>query len=64
MILKVEFEIEIEDGFWFDPDCQEETEWFMNMLNDKENTFAMLHSNEIGDSLGESDNFKYEIKYE
>jgi hypothetical protein len=31
------------------------------MLNDKENTFAILHSNDVGDSLGQSNNFKYEI---
>lgn len=61
MRIKVEFEIKLEDGFWFNPDCPEETEWFMGILNDKENTFAILHSNEIGDSLGESNNFKYEI---
>ena len=61
MKIKVEFEIEVEDGFWFDPDCQDETDWFINMLNDKENTFAILHSNDVGDSLGQSNNFKYEI---
>lgn len=61
MKIKLEFEIEVEDGFWFDPDCPDETEWFINMLNDKENTFAILHSNDIGDSLGQSNNFKYKI---
>ena len=61
MTLKIEFEIQIEDGFWFDSNCQDETKWFIDMLNDKENTFAILHSNDVGDSLGQSNNFKYEI---
>ena len=61
MKLKIEFEIELEDGFWFNPECPDEVEWFMEVLNDKENTFAQLHSNDIGDTLGESNNFKYTI---
>jgi len=61
MKLKIEFEIEVEDGLWFDPELPEEVAWFMDILNDKENTLAILHSNEFGDTIGSTSNFKIKI---
>lgn len=39
----------------------EELEWFTDMLNDKENTFLQLWSNDIGDEIGSTPHFTYEI---
>ena len=61
MKIKVEFELDIDENIWGSHADEEEMEWFISLLNDKQSTFAILHSNEIGDSLGESNNFKYEI---
>ena len=61
MKIKIEFEIEIEDGFWFDPSYPDEAEWFMGTLNSGGDTWATLYSNELGDAIGETNNFKYTI---
>jgi hypothetical protein len=60
MKIKIEFELDIKDT-WLHPEDPEELEWFIEVLNDKENTNAMLWSNEIGDEIGSTNNFKYDI---
>lgn len=59
MKIKIECEIEVEDSYWFND--EEELLWFKDILNDKEGTFVQLWSNEVGDEIGQTSNFKYEI---
>jgi len=59
MRIKIECEIEVDESLWFSD--EEEKEWFIETLSDKENTMVILWSNEVGDSIGETFNFKYEI---
>ena len=40
---------------------ESEMEWFREMIADKENTMLILHSNDIGDTIGETFDFEYEI---
>ena len=60
MRLKIEFEIEVDENMWCSHNDDEEMEWFISLLNDG-STVAILHSNEVGDVIGESSSFKYEI---
>ena len=59
MKLKIEAIIEIDEALWFND--FEEREWFEDILNDKEGTFLQLWSNEVGDEIGQTSEFKYEI---
>lgn len=59
--MKIEGVIEFEHDNWYDERCQEEVQWFLDMIKDKENTFLILHSNDVGDSIGETSDFKFEI---
>ena len=59
--MKIEGVIEFESDNWYDEKCPEEVQWFLDMIKDKENTFLILHSNDIGDSIGETSDFKFEI---
>ena len=59
MKIKIECEIEVDETLWFNDD--EEKEWFIETLNDEENTMVILWSNEAGDEIGQNYNFKYEI---
>ena len=59
MKIKIECEIEVDESLWFNDD--EEKEWFIETLNNKENTMVILWSNEAGDEIGQNYNFKYEI---
>jgi len=59
MKIKIECEIEVDGSLWFND--EDEKEWFIETLSDKENTMVILWSNEVGDSIGETFNFKYEI---
>lgn len=61
MKLRIEAEIEIQDDLWYSHADEEELEWFKSLLNDKENTILILHSNEVGDSIGQTFDFKYKI---
>jgi hypothetical protein len=61
MKLKIEAVIEIEDDLWFSHADKEELEWFKSVLNDKEATMLILHSNDVGDTMGETFDFKWEI---
>ena len=41
---------------------KEEFEWFKSLLDDKSNEpMVILWSNEVGDEIGQTSNFKYEI---
>jgi hypothetical protein len=59
MKIKIECEIEVVDSYWFND--EEELLWFKDILEDKEGTFVQLWSNEVGDEIGQTSNFKYEI---
>jgi hypothetical protein len=59
MKLKIEAIIEVDEALWFND--LEEKEWFEDILNDKEGTFLQLWSNEVGDEIGQTSEFKYEI---
>jgi len=59
MKIKIECEIEVNDAYWFND--EEELLWFKDLLEDKEGTFVQLWSNEVGDEIGQTSNFKYEI---
>ena len=61
MKLKIEAVIEVEDDVWYSHADQEEFEWFKSLLNDKEQTMLVLHSNDVGDVIGQTFDFKYEI---
>jgi hypothetical protein len=59
--IKIEAEIEFDEDTWYSHADNEELEWFTSLLNDKENIMLVLHSNDIGDSIGQTSNFKWEI---
>ena len=61
MKIKIEAVIEVEDDYWYSHVDEEELEWFKSLLNDKEQTMVVLHSNEVGDTMGETFDFKWEI---
>ena len=61
MKIKVEFELDINENFWCSHLDEKEMEWFLSLLNDGESTSAILWSNEVGDEIGSTTNFKYEI---
>jgi hypothetical protein len=61
MKIKIEAVIEIEDDYWYSHADEEELEWFKSLLNDKEQTMVVLHSNEVGDTIGQTFDFKWEI---
>jgi len=61
MKIKIEAVIEVEDDVWYSHADQEELEWFKSLLNDKEQTMVVLHSNDVGDVIGQTFDFKYEI---
>lgn len=61
MKIKIECEIEVDDTFG-DFQDQEEIDWFMSLLDNEEGmTNVRLWSNEVGDEIGTTSNFKYEI---
>ena len=61
MRIKIECEIEV-DKAWCNHLDKEELEWFKSLLDDKRNQpMVILWSNEVGDSIGQTSNFKYEI---
>lgn len=59
--IKIECEIEFDDDLWFSHNDEDEMEWFKSLLNDKENTMVFLHSNDVGDTIGQTNNFKWKI---
>jgi hypothetical protein len=61
MKLKIEAEIEVDENLWYSHADEEEFEWFISILNDKENTMVVLHSNDIGDTIGQTFDFNWQI---
>jgi hypothetical protein len=59
--IKIECEIEFDEEMWYSHDDEEELEWFKSVLNDKKNTTVILHSNDIGDAIGQTANFKWKL---
>lgn len=59
--MKIKIECEIEVGEMWLGNENEDLEWFLCMLNDKESSHIVLWSNEIGDEIGTDFNFKYKI---
>jgi hypothetical protein len=59
--IKIEAEIEFEEDTWYSHNDNEELEWFTSLLNDKENIMVILHSDDVGDSIGQTSNFKWKI---
>ena len=61
MKIKIECEIEVDDTFG-DFQDQDKIDWFMSLLDNKEGmTNVRLWSNEVGDEIGTTSNFKYKI---
>ena len=62
MKIKIECEIEVDENIWGSHADKEEHEWFKSLLDDKSNEpMVILWSNEIGDEIGQTSNFKYKI---
>lgn len=62
MKIKIKCVIEVNDDvFPYSDEFPDEKEWFDGIMNDKKNTRIILYSNDIGDGIGETDIFKYEI---
>ena len=62
MKIKIECEIEVDENMWCSHLDKEEFEWFKSLLDDKSNEpMVILWSNEVGDEIGQTSNFKYEI---
>lgn len=59
--IKIECEIEFNEDTWYSHNDEEELEWFTSLLNDKENTMVVLHSNDVGDTIGQTNDFKWKI---
>jgi hypothetical protein len=61
MKLKIEAEIEFDESWFFDKEIPSELQWFESVLKDKASTNILLHSNEIGDEIGQTNTFTYKI---
>lgn len=61
MKIKIECEIEVDENIWGSHADKEEHEWFKSILEDKEYTMVILWSNDVGDEIGQTSNFKYDI---
>lgn len=57
--IKIECEIEFEESFWYAD--AEELEWFKSVLNDKKDIIIALHSNDVGTTIGQTNDFKWEL---
>jgi hypothetical protein len=54
--------IEIDENMWYSHADEEEFAWFKSLLDDKSNEpMLMLWSNEVGDEIGHTLDFEYEI---
>lgn len=59
--IKIEAEIKFDENTWYSHNDNEELEWFKSLLNDKENILLVLHSNDVGDTIGQTNIFNWEI---
>jgi hypothetical protein len=60
MKLRVSAIIDIDEAY-YDLEDEEEMKWFKDLMEDKENTSLMVWSNDIGDEVGSTFKFDYEI---
>ena len=60
MKITIKATIEVDENMWCSHSDQEEFDWFKSLLNDG-STMVILHSNEVGDEIGHTFNFEYEI---
>lgn len=58
--IKIEAIIDIDEVI-FGLDDQKEREWFIEIMNDKKHTNLLLWSNDIGDEIGSTFEFKWEL---
>lgn len=58
--IKIEAIIDIDETIFGLTD-QGEIEWFIEMMNDKKHTNILLWSNDIGDEIGSTFEFKWEL---
>ncbi len=59
--IKIECEIDFDEELWYSHNDTEALEWFKSVLNDKKDTMVLLWSNDVGDEIGQTNNFKWEI---
>jgi hypothetical protein len=60
MLIKIVAEIKVED-FCCDFKDKSELDWFKEMMEDRANTMLVLHSNDVGDTIGYTTDFKWKI---
>ena len=60
MLIKIVAEIKLNEGFCDFKD-KSELDWFKEMMEDRTNTMLVLHSNDVGDTIGYTANFKWKI---
>ena len=62
MKILIKATIEVDEDKWYSHSDQEEFEWFKSLLDDKEKEpVLVLWSNEVGDEIGSTSEFEYEI---
>lgn len=59
-LIKVEALIEIDENM-FPLNDSEDINWFIEIMKDKENTNLQIWSNDIGDEICSTNNFKWSI---
>lgn len=59
MKIKIECVIEFDETFWFEG--EDGLNWFKSVLNNKEETKVILWSDDVGDEIGSTTDFKHEI---
>lgn len=62
MKILIKATIEVDEDMWYSHTDEGEFEWFKSLLDDKENEpMIILFSNEVGDEIGHTLDFEYEI---
>ena len=60
MLIKIEAEIKLNESLCGFKD-KSELDWFKEMMEDRANTMLVLHSNDVGDTIGYTTDFKWKI---
>lgn len=60
MLIKIVAEIKLNESFCDFKD-KSELDWFKEMMEDRANTMLVLHSNDVGDTIGYTTDFKWKI---
>ena len=60
MLIKIEAEIKLNESLCGFKD-KSELDWFKEMMEDRANTMLILHSNDVGDTIGYTTDFKWKI---